>query len=454
MADAKKNKTKNTKEPMKASAATKNKVKPTKEDLRSKKLDAIKQKLERQRQEEERLRKEAEEEERRFQEEQRRLEEQRRIEAEKREHKKQKDKERRQRLKEEGKLLSEKEKENRRRAMELAQSRGLDLESMRANAKNRAYTRLKKRPFAQSETPTPMEDPTPVETSPPEEEKSETPEEKDSDGDKGWEDLAAELNEIEKEADDKPSVSDEEEVLVDVAEGEPPLSPTISELQEVTDQSASLKLSDAQLTEEEKRGLIEEAKARIASQHEKVETTTTERVLRSGVICVMGHVDTGKTKILDKLRNTNVQNREAGGITQQIGATNVPRQNIIHATRMCDFFKPEDLKMPGLLIIDTPGHESFSNMRIRGSSLCDFAILVVDIMHGIEEQTKESIEILLNRRTPFVVALNKIDRLYQWESYPDLPVEEALSKQKDVTTNDFNARFKAVSFHFDRFSLS
>ena len=76
--------------------------------------------------------------------------------------------------------------------------------------------------------------------------------------------------------------------------------------------------------------------------------------------------------------------------------------------------------------------------------MCDFAILVVDLMHGIEEQTKESIRILLSRKTPFLVALNKIDRLYQWQSHPDLPIEEALKRQNNVTINDFNARFKEV----------
>ncbi|VDN99157.1 unnamed protein product [Rodentolepis nana] len=469
MADSKKNKAKNSKDASSTSAAAKTKnAKPTKEDLRSKKLDAIKQKLERQRQEEERLRKEAEEEERRFQEEQRKIEEQKRIEAEKRERRKQKEKERRQRLKEEGKLLTDKEKENRRKAMELAQARGLNVQTMRNNAKKTTYTKPKKRPQfqqqqVQSSSATDGDKPEPAAV---EEQVDEVPDDVNSAEEKGWEDLAAELELIEKESGkdseivvfDEAVLSDKEEVIVDPEVKQvPSISPTTSRdtsAHEISDKSFSLKVSEDQLTEEDKRRLIEEAKTRLTNHQKNMETAVTERVLRSGVICVMGHVDTGKTKILDKLRNTNVQLREAGGITQQIGATNVPRDNIVHATRMCDYFKPEDLKMPGLLIIDTPGHESFSNMRIRGSSLCDFAILVVDIMHGIEEQTKESIEILLKRRTPFVVALNKIDRLYQWESYPNLCVQEALSKQKDVTMKDFNERFKAVVQDFAMMNLN
>lgn len=85
--------------------------------------------------------------------------------------------------------------------------------------------------------------------------------------------------------------------------------------------------------------------------------------------------------------------------------------------------------IPNSNLTDTPGHESFANLRSRGSSLCDYAIVVVDIMHGLENQTRESINMLIDRGTPFVVALNKIDRLHEWRIFKDTSSFESLKKQ-------------------------
>ena len=160
----------------------------------------------------------------------------------------------------------------------------------------------------------------------------------------------------------------------------------------------------------------------------------------------------GKTKLLDYIRKTHVQDNEAGGITQQIGATFVPPVAIKEQCRISK--EPTELEVPGLLIIDTPGHESFTNLRSRGSSLCDIAILVIDIMHGLEPQTIESINLLKSRKTPFIVALNKIDRLYNWKNNVRRDIQELINSQTQNTKLEFDKRVKEVILQLNEKSLN
>jgi len=152
--------------------------------------------------------------------------------------------------------------------------------------------------------------------------------------------------------------------------------------------------------------------------------------LRQPVVVVLGHVDSGKTSLLDKIRGTAVQSREVGGITQHIGASYFPIETIKKITgRLFDKLSKSENPVPGLLVIDTPGHEVFANLRMRGGSAADIAIVVVDVNKGLEAQTIESLDILKNRKVPFVIALNKIDQISGWKKNKAILIAEQLKLQ-------------------------
>ena len=157
-------------------------------------------------------------------------------------------------------------------------------------------------------------------------------------------------------------------------------------------------------------------------------------MIRQPIITVAGHVDHGKTSILDAFRGTSLQEQEAGGITQKISFTKYPFEQI---QKMCPLIAKAkiDLKIPGFLFIDTPGHAAFTNLRKRGGSLADLAILVVDIKDGIKPQTAEVISILKTNKTPFLIALNKIDTLSGWHKKSS--VKESIESLAQHTKEEF-----------------
>ncbi|PBC32066.1 Eukaryotic translation initiation factor [Apis cerana cerana] len=433
-------------------------------------IAAMQEALKKLKEEEERLKRE--EEERLRQEElreQARLE-QLRLEQERKERKKLKEKQRKERLKAEGKLLTTKQKQDRARAQAMInalKAQGLvDLPGA-GEKKTRPGTRIRPNKIKQQVSVDEKDDEK-IEENVPEadtveveivDQQSKESEEKEDDVKDSWD---AETSEDEQDEDKLDDVSKTPEkiqqtILSFEKEKQSQIEETRKESSESESESESG--SESETEESEDDSGLEDKVSDAARKKERVrERIQVRRIeaekkrsldnLRAAVVCVLGHVDTGKTKILDKLRRTNVQDGEAGGITQQIGATNVPIDAIRESTKHVKGFDEKKFRIPGLLIIDTPGHESFSNLRNRGSSLCDIAILVVDIMHGLEPQTIESINLLKTKKCPFIVALNKIDRLYDWQTMNRKDIQDIVKSQAINTQREFEKRSKDVIVQF------
>ena len=155
--------------------------------------------------------------------------------------------------------------------------------------------------------------------------------------------------------------------------------------------------------------------------------------LRTPIACVLGHVDHGKTSLLDKIRGSSVVSKEEGAITQHIGATIIPLEAI---EKMSGTEGKMHFDIPGLLFIDTPGHHAFTTLRARGGALADMAILVVDINEGFQPQTIEALHILKNFKTPFVVAATKVDRVHGWRVTPNAPFMKCYKAQNERVQMD------------------
>ena len=164
---------------------------------------------------------------------------------------------------------------------------------------------------------------------------------------------------------------------------------------------------------------------------------------RQPIVSVLGHVDHGKSTILDRIRGTKVVSREAGGITQHIGATDVPIEAIY--SRCQQLLGDREFRVPGLLFIDTPGHYSFVSLRSRGGALADMVVLVIDLNEGMKPQTIESIGILKRFKTPFVVAANKIDLIPGWRAQSDMPLCESLELQDSRVAAELDEKLYALA---------
>ena len=175
--------------------------------------------------------------------------------------------------------------------------------------------------------------------------------------------------------------------------------------------------------------------------------------IRSPIVSVMGHVDHGKSSVLDAIRDTNILATEAGAITQAIGASIIPLDVIKRKCGTLMQAMKVQFTIPGLLFIDTPGHAAFTNLRKRGGNLADIAIVVIDINEGFRPQTIEAIEILRNYKTPFIIAANKVDLISGYKKKSDMILKD-ISEQDPAWITTFETKmYEIVGQMYERFQM-
>ena len=425
-----------------------------------------------QKEEEERLIKEAAERERKEKEEEERRKKEEEEQRKKEEEIKKQEEERKKKLKELNIKESEYEKleEKKKKTEEMLKKQGTNLDELLESLKDVKHKKKKKKTKAKEEDKKPEE----------KEENEIKEEDKDKDEIKEENKNKNENNEEEEDKDD--DVNDVEVgEKVFVAEGNEDIDNWEDELDDNQEKKDDVNKKENKSEEEEEMPKKEEEK-KEEKKEEKEEKKEAKKIkkkkgknkekeneeekekekdgkvsikeirdnarLRAPIVCVLGHVDAGKTKILDKLRHSNVQLGEAGGITQQIGATFIPIENIqSHISKIDERFHTKT-RIPGILLIDTPGHASFTNLRSRGSSLCDIAVLILNIDKGIEKQSVESLDLLRMRKTPFIIALNQIDRTYNWRRFDWSGFEDSYRKQKDQQKRLFDEKVEQNKMQF------
>ena len=427
-----------------------------------------------QKEEEEKLIKEAAEREKREREEEERRKKEEEEERKKEEELKRQEEERKKKLKELNLKESEYEKieENKKRTEEMLKKQGTNLDQFLESLKDMKHKKKKKKVVPKQEDKKQEEkDDKEIkeeETNEAKEEKEENEkEEKDdaNDVEVGEEVIVAESNDAvddwEDEVAGEENNNKENKFDNDEEEEKPKKEEDKGNKTEEKEKKEEKKEEDKKQVKDNKKNKKKKGKNKKDDEEENEEETPKEKQtkvslkeirdtarLRAPIVCILGHVDAGKTKILDKLRHSNVQLGEAGGITQQIGATFIPIENIqSHISKISEKFQTQS-RIPGILLIDTPGHASFTNLRSRGSSLCDIAVLILNVDKGIEKQSVESLDLLRMRKTPFIVALNQIDRTYNWHSYPWSGFEDSYRKQKDQQKRLFNEKVEQNQMQF------